>query len=538
VRNPAVAVAEARPRAAAGLADALARAGTTVLFGIPGGGNNLDAIEAAEAAGMQFVLGHTETGAGIMASAYAELEGTPGAFIATRGPGAASAVNGVAHAALDRLPLIAITDCVPQATRDRTTHQYLDQHALYSGVAKASLTATDQNAEAIGATAAALASAAPPGPVHVDVDPSATAPVGAFTVPAPLGVPDPNQLERAVALAQESRRPLLLLGVGARTAREELVALADASNIPVLATYKAKGLVSERHPNVGPLFTGGTIERSLLESADLIVAVGFDAVEAIPGPWPYSAPVIALAEWPEPSSYFDAAVEVVGRLHSSVAALAAVLGDEWQPGAGAAARRTAIDRLAATSAGRLSPIEVAATCSQLAPRGSIATIDAGAHMLAVIPFWVADKPGEVLISSGLATMGYAVPAAVAAGVCRPNRRTVCFVGDGGLGMTLSDLETIVRLALPVTVVVLNDSALSLIEIKQRSGGHGGRNAVRYRDTDFATIARGYGMPAGVAREGNELARLFESSLNGDGPMLIDARVDPSSYKSILDVTRS
>ena len=116
-------------------------------------------------------------------------------------------------------------------------------------------------------------------------------------------------------------------------------------------------------------------------------------------------------------------------------------------------------------------------------------------MLLAVPFWEVDEPGTLLISNGLATMGFALPAAIAAALVEPDRHVVCFTGDGGLGMTLAELETLARLDLPVVVVVFNDSTLSLIAAKQSPQGHGGDGAVRYRTTDFAAIARGCGMSA-------------------------------------------
>ena len=117
---------------------------------------------------------------------------------------------------------------------------------------------------------------------------------------------------------------------------------------------------------------------------------------------------------------------------------------------------------------------------------------------------VVEEPGQVLISSGLATMGYAVPAAVGAALARPDQRVFCFVGDGGLGMVLGELETIARLCLAVTVVVFNDASLSLIRVKQRPEGHGDERAVRYSPIDFAAVAAGLGLPSTSVRTADEL----------------------------------
>ena len=115
-----------------------------------------------------------------------------------------------------------------------------------------------------------------------------------------------------------------------------------------------------------------------------------------------------------------------------------------------------------------------------APAETIATVDSGAHMLAAMPLWEVDEPQRLLISSGLATMGYALPAAIGAALCAPGAPVIAFTGDGGLGMTLMEIETAVRLRLRVVVVVFNDAALSLIKIKQRPAGQGGADGGRLR----------------------------------------------------------
>ena len=171
------------PAGATAIVAALAGAGTRVLFGVPGGGPNLDVVGAAGAAGLRFVLTHTETAAAIMAATSADLTGTPGAVLVTRGPGLASAVNGIAHAALDRLPLVVIADTVRAAEAGRVSHQRLDQRALGGPVAKAVLTVGGGQAGPTAAQAVRRALAAPPGPVIALMDDEA---------PAADPAPDPD----------------------------------------------------------------------------------------------------------------------------------------------------------------------------------------------------------------------------------------------------------------------------------------------------------------------------------------------------------
>ena len=167
------------------------------------------------------------------------------------------------------------------------------------------------------------------------------------------------------------------------------------------------------------------------------------------------------------------------------------------------------------------------------PPASI-TVDAGAHFLAVMPLVPVANPHQLLISNGLATMGFAVPAAIGVSLARPGEPVVALTGDGGLSMVLGELETIARLELPITVVVFNDAALSLIEIKQ-SAGHGGSEAVRYRPVDFAAVASASGLDGIVVESERELAAALSGSW--EQPRLVDARIDPSAYPALISVSR-
>ena len=212
----------------------------------------------------------------------------------------------------------------------------------------------------------------------------------------------------------------------------------------------------------------------------------------------------------------------------------------WRPAAGWAAKQDVTARLrraAVSSPGSLTPQDVVTTARAQVPPEAIATVDSGAHMLAVMPLWPADEPRRLLISSGLATMGYALPAAIAAALHAPDAPVIAFTGDGGLGMTLMELETAVRHRLRVIVVVFNDSALSLIKIKQSATGQGGAEAASYGRTSFAIAAAAMRVAAASVTDPEELAAALAAALTRDGPTLIDARVDPAGYPVLLDLTR-
>jgi acetolactate synthase I/II/III large subunit len=541
--------------AAGAIVAALARAGTRLVFGVPGGGPNLDVVGAAEAAGLRFVLAHGETAATIMAATSADLTGAAGAVVVTRGPGLASAVNGIAHAALDRLPVVVIADTVAGT---RISHQRIDQEALGRSVAKAAVTVGGPRA---AAAAVGIALAAPAGPVIANMDD------GAADQPSPRRVQngiddqtvraaeDLTARESRAVLAeavQGARRPVVLLGTGAipRTA-----AVRDAlggRGIPALHTYRARGVLPDSGAEAAGLVTGGTMEWPLLSAADLIVGLGVDEAEMIPARWDYAARTILVSEpgAPPAHGWFTGATELAMPIDDALGVLAAGPGGtiEWPPDAGRAAKTEAARRLAAAATataapGRLAPQQVVATARACAPPETIATVDAGAHMLVAMPLWEVPGPRLLLTSSGLATMGYALPAAIAAALCLPQTPdaprvpVLAFTGDGGLGMTLAEIETAVRLSLRVIVIVFNDAALSLIKIKQKPAGHGGDEAVRYRPTSFAAAAAAMGAAGAAVTSERELAAALTDALARPGPTVIDAHVDPAGYPAVMDLSR-
>ena len=545
--------------AAGAIVAALARAGTRLMFGVPGGGPNLDVVGAAEAAGLRFVLAHGETAATIMAATSADLTGVPGAVVVTRGPGLASAVNGIAHAALDRLPVVVIADTVTDA---RISHQRIDQGALGRSVAKAAV-AVSGPPTAVEAVATALA--APPGPVIANMDDGAADKRGPRRLQNGVEAQTLRAAEDMAARAGRAilaeavagaRRPVLLLGTGAipRTA-----AVRDAlggRGIPALHTYRARGVLPDSGAEAAGLVTGGTMEWPLLSAADLIVGLGVDEAEMIPARWDYAARTILVSEpgAPPAHGWFTGATALTMPIDEALGVLAAGPGGtiEWPPDAGRAAKADAARRLAAAATaapGRLAPQQVVATARACAPPETIATVDAGAHMLAAMPLWDVPQPKMLLTSSGLATMGYALPAAIAAALCLPQTQglpptqgtpqtpVLAFTGDGGLGMTLAEIETAVRLSLRVIVIVFNDAALSLIKIKQKPAGHGGDEAVRYRPTSFAAAAAAMGAAGAAVTSERELAAALADALARPGPTVIDAGVDPAGYPAIMDLSR-
>src|ERR1017187_5770793 len=322
----------------------LQAAGVERLFGMPGGGSNADLIEAAGNLGLPFSLAHTETASAFMACAQAEITGKPGACLATLGPGAASLMNGIAHALLDRVPLFGLPDCLGEPGAQVMRHQALRHGEMFSSVVKWSARPEPgEIGETLGQALEAVLSL-PPGPVHLDLSGEVTSsplcspstqPVaevsGAGTRACRAGTradawrtaighdegaisPDFRQLLR------ESRHPVFLIGLGARTQpiASAIRSICERLGIPALVTYKAKGVVPDRHPWFGGVFTNAALECNVLDRADLFVAVGLDPVELLPRPWKFQQPIISISGWPMEPSQIPVELELVGDVVSSV----------------------------------------------------------------------------------------------------------------------------------------------------------------------------------------------------------------------------
>jgi len=512
------------------LARGLHAAGVQKIFGMPGGGPNLDMISCAHELGIDFVLAHSEAAACIMASSYGRLTATPGVAVVTRGPGLTSASNGLAQATLDRFPLLLISDSVTQASAHRVAHQRLDQVAAAAPVTKWSGTLGTGEPEGVVAATAQLAMAAPAGAVYLAFDPTAPGDA-APAVPTPASA-DSALLERARQFLAAARHPVVIVGLDAARHATDVRDALKGLDCPVLVSYEAKGTIPESWPTYAGLFTGATIERPLLEQADVILGLGLDPVEPVPGPWPYQAQVVLLHSHSIETAYFGEPLLLLGSYQDHLAGLIDACQPEWQRGTGSEIRGRDLDRLDAPAQG-LTPHDVV-RASQREIGDVLATIDAGAHMLVAMPLWHTDEPDSVLISNGLATMGFALPAAIAMALARPGRRVACFVGDGGLGMVLSELETLARLQLNVTVVVFNDATLTLIKLKQVDGQTGSA-AVTYQAIDFAGIATAMQVPGRIAVDVDSLRTALTSPQSG--PLLVDARIDPSVYPHVIRVTR-
>ena len=527
------------------LVEAFRDAGTPFIVGHPGG-ESVEMMEAARQRDIRFILMKQETAGAMLAATWGEITGSPGVCLSTRGPGAASMVNGVAHAWMDRCPLIAITDQYPAPVYETGLRQRLDQLQLYAPITKWNTTIRAKTVRQQVRRALRIVTAAPPGPVQFDLPSNETlAEAGELIAEGPLlpdivsPAPDRAGLKTPLGILGDARRPILLVGLGVLwcKASNELVALAERLGAPVLTTTKCKGVIPEDHALSAGCIIGGIIERDLVNQADLIVAVGLEAIELQPKPWPYALPVLALSSTPSLDAVVPAAPEVVGDLKTLLGGLSewAAEGSGWGERAADEYRDKVVAALDTPSTG-LSPQRALEVARAVLPRDTVATCDAGASRLLVVQKWKAYGPRTFLASNGLGSMGYAVPGALGARLAYPERPVVAFTGDGGLLMAVAELQTSVRESLPIVVVVFDDQEIGLIRVKQEIKNlpvHG----VALGGIDWERLAQGFGADGITVEDENALGDALGAAVKSGRTTLIGVRIDPSGYVAQFNALR-
>lgn len=526
------------PRVVDVLARRLADRGVKRFFGVPGGDCSLDLIEACARVGIEFVLTRAESAAAMMASVTAELTGTPGVIMATRGPGLANATNGVAYAALDRAPLLVLADGYDPALA-RVSHQRYDQHALMAPLVKGSCGLDgDQPGAAIDALLD-IANAHPQGPVYIELR------GGEIRRPAPVeAAPPPRREAAAPAAVPESlkkllasaRRPVLIAGMQARDseASRALRALALAWKCPVLQTYKSFGTMDSADPLALGFYIGGASDEAALKQADLIVLAGLDAIEFPSHQWRGAAPVVELTAHPFERNVMEPAFTVTGPLAALLRAVqAAVAVTAWEPRELAEVRAELKRRGdCSQGAGPITPQQLVDAALAASPPDARLTIDAGAHMLPVLHTWNASAPRRSLISRGLATMGVALPAAIASALAEPGQPVIAFTGDGGIMMCAGELGTAVQYGCKLVIIVFNDASLTLISAKQEARGMA-KAGVDFGGANFAKVAEGFGCLGLRVEQAGELPAAMRLAFAHPGVAVVDVVVNPQAYRPQL-----
>ena len=519
-------------------------------FGVPSG-NVLPLMDAMRTGGIAFVLTAHEGSAAFAADVTGRMTGVPGLCIATLGPGATNLTTGVGSAWLDRSPLIAITCTLNEAQLGRRLQMWIDHHALFKPITKATFRLRPGEIAATLAQALKLALSEPQGPVHLDLpEDVALAPATEAQAPATETVrampervrltPAPEtSIAQAGKLLRAARRPVAVIGASAMRMRDPqlLRAFVERHHIPFATTMMAKGMIDEDHPlSLGCIERAmRKLQRALIQSADIVVGLGYDTIEVEYEAWVGKVPVLHVGiERADVDASVRIAHEVVGDLDATVARLAALpaAGNDW-PAQAARQHRDAFQTALRPASARFAPHQAIDVVRKLLPRDGVLAFDVGAHTHQIGSQWTAHAPRTFLITNGWSSMGFGIPAALAAKLARPDLPVVCVLGDGCFQMTCGEVAVARREGLAIPFVVLDDRWMSLIKIKQE------RRGLPYYGTEVSPgdyplpPTHYFGVPAVGVDSAAGLERELRKAFAADGPTIIEALVDAAHYSQTV-----
>ncbi len=517
-------------------------------FGIPGG-EVLDLMEGLKNSGIEFFLTKHENSAGFMAEGGYHADGAPAILLATLGPGVANAVNVVTNALQDRVPMIFLTGCVDASDELTYTHQVFNHGELLKSVTKASITVVDGMVDVVIDKAVSIAMDGQPGPVHVDVPISVASkeqPAVNFSDENPLlvrGSPSPAvpadgaDLETARKLLRDAKRPIMVAGLDVlnQSAEEAVKEFVMDFGIPLITTYKAKGILPE--DNSLSLGSAGLSPLSdqyllpLVHESDLIITAGYDPIEMRAGwrnPWGETGKVIEFTTVPNYHYMHHADLSFVGNIGEGLKTLRRGVSHipVWKGSEPTNVR----NQLKSIFSGKdeWGPGVVIETVRQILPANGVATVDSGAHRILLSQLWECYEPRGLLQSTGLCTMGCAVPLAMGFQIASPESPVVAFTGDAGLEMVLGELATLRDLKLPLVIVVFVDESLALIELKQRRAEMSNLG-VDFGPTNFPKVAEAMGGEGRWISDKSDLIEAFEGAFKRKTFSLLACEIGYKAY---------
>ena len=528
--------------------EALAEAGVDRIFGIAGGGPTADLISLAPKAGIEFVLTQHETTAVITAGIYGQMKGTVGVAISAIGPGVANLANGVAQAYCDRLPVLMFADRYGGGVHEVALRQQFDHLTFMRPITKAQIVLHEDTFMTGMRRAVRTALSERQGPVFIDFPGNVANKAVAqqvYKLKKRGGNNDSGaiineaDLKLAARRLSRSKSPLILAGIGAMNLKPGVLArLAAAYKAPVLTSPKAKGAIATSDPWCAGVFMGGKLEQALLDRADTIFFVGYDPVELLPRPWSMPTFVVSLDSVVNNEQTFRSDIELSGDIADATVRLARAASkpaSTWKTLEVGDFKKMVIKAIDVKVKG-MTPNAVILATRQVTPKNAIMVTDVGANKLLVVELWNTHKANDFLMSNGLATMGFCIPAAIAAKMAHPDRPVVCLCGDAGFMMRLPDLLTVKRLNQKIVFVIFADDEHSLISSKQVIKGLP-KYGMDFPRPNYQAMASTFGMKGVTVKNTAELKQAIAAGLKHSASTIIEARIDPSGYARQFDVIR-
>ena len=513
--------------------------GVEYIFGIPGE-ENLDVMDALLDSSIKFVTCRHEQGAAFMADVYGRLTGRAGVCLATLGPGATNLITGVADANMDHAPVVAIAGQASTSRLHKESHQVLDLEEMFRSVTKYSARLLTPNIiTEVVRKAFKVAQTEKTGACFIEF-PENIAEMEIEDTPLAIKqptMPEPPtaKVERAAEIIAAARHPIILAGNGVVRGKawQQLADFAGKWSIPVANTFMAKGVIPFKHSMA--LGSAGLQANDYVSCgfsrADVIICVGFDLVEYHPYLWhpTRDRTIIHIDQAPaEVDAYYPVSVGIIGDIKHSLLRLTELAtprpGHTMRP-----LREALIEEMNQHSRDTSVPMKPQKIIWDLRTAMNledIAVCDVGAHKMWMARMFRCEYPNTCLISNGFASMGIAVPGAIAAKLVNPEVNVVAVTGDAGFMMNSQEIETAMRLGLSLVILIWNDSGYGLIEWKQMNQ-FGRKSHVDFTNPDFVKYAESFGARGYRIEKGEDLLPTLKRALADKTVSIIDCPVDYS-----------
>ena len=536
--------------------------GVKYIFGLPGEETSDLMISLLDSKKIKFILVRHEQGAAFMADVYGRLTQKVGICLSTLGPGATNLTTGVANANMDRSPLLAITGQTGTDVLHKESHQNMDVVTMFKPITKWSWSISNPDSiPEIIRRAFKISSAEKSGAVHL-VLPQDIAKKHSEIKPITnqeLSRSRPNDelVKKGAKMILEAKRPLILVGNGVirESASPCLRRFTEQTGICSMNTFMAKGVISdksERHLQTIGIKEADHAQIAMRE-ADLVVAVGYDLVEYSPKNWnrQLDKKIIHIdSTLAEVDTYYPPTIEIAADIEYTIEALLneleqlkkknPILEGFTHSEVPPIFRKTKeevvwrVDRYKNDFSYPIKPEKLVTDVRSVFDENDIIISDVGAHKLWIAKVYNTYSPNTCLITNGFCSMGFALPGAIAAQLARPNRKVVAMCGDAGFLMNVQELETAVRLNLPIIIVVWCDSDLGMISLKQID--EFGKSAfTKFSNPNFVKLAESFGAIGYCVKSTQEFPRVLKKAKKSTHiPIIVSMDVDYARNRILLD----
>ena len=520
----------------------LERQGITTVAGIPGG-TVLPLYDAlSQSTQIRHVLARHEQGAGFIAQGMARTQGKPAVCMACSGPGATNLVTAIADARLDSIPLICITGQVPSSMIGTDAFQEVDTYGISIPITKHNYLVRDiTELPQVISDAFRIAQSGRPGPVWIDIPKDVqTAEIEIDVLPEPgERAPAPEfsaeSLRDAAAMINAAKRPVLYLGGGAINAADEIRQFAEKANLPTTMTLMALGMLPKAHPlSLGMLgMHGARSTNYILQEADLLIVMGARFDDRAIGKTEQFCPNAKIIHVDIDRAELGKIKQPHVAIQGDVADVLAQLIPQTDATDRADWRQMVADLqrefpgAIPTEGDPLSHYGLINAVAACVDDSAIITTDVGQHQMWTAQAYPLNRPRQWLTSGGLGTMGFGLPAAVGAALANPDRKVICFSGDGSLMMNIQEMATAAENQLDVKIILMNNEALGLVHQQQSLFYKQGVFAATYPGMiNFMQIAAGFGVHTCDLNAEEDVHAALQAAISRPGPALIHVRIDP------------